>query len=490
MAKHTATSKLILVTGATGYIASRLIPRLLEQNYRVRVLARRGGALTGRSWHPRVEVFEGDINRPEQMGAALAEVQTVYYLIHNMQLGRGYTHVETEAAHHFTFTAKNAGVEHIIYLGGLADPNDKHLAPHLRSRMETGEALRESGVPVTEFRAGVIAGSGSISFEMIRFMAEAIPLMIGPTWLKNKTQPIATENVIDYLMAALEIPDKQNRILEIGGEDVTSYRDLMLQYARLRGLKRRLIMLPGIPPWFMAMGVAMMTPVPLRIAYALIGGLANDSIVQHEEARRIFPNIQLINFEEATRNALGHLSPTSVERVWEGPGREVIRIKHEGFFIDYRRMEVNTPPESVYRVLTSLGGPDGWLYANWLWQLRGWVDKRLGGPGLRGRGNPIKRNDRVDYYRVEEMKQNSRLRLHSELRAPGEGWVEWRVDAKHRPGLMSGNQAEVEGSVLTQTVYFAPRGLPGFLYWYALSPLHRLVFRGLIRAIKRRSASQ
>ena len=317
--------KLILVTGASGYIASRLIPRLLEQGYRVRAMARRPEQLAARAWGNRVEFVRGDITVPGRLGPALDGVQTAYYLIHSMTIGRGYTRIEIDSANNFALAAERAGVEHIIYLGGLADPNAKHLAPHLRSRMETGETLRRGKVPVTEFRAGVIAGSGSISFEMIRFMTEALPLIIGPAWLKNKTQPIAAENVIDYLMAALENTDKQSRIFEIGGNEISTYGDLMLQYARVRGLKRKLLMLPGIPLWFMAVGVGMMTPVPRRIAHALIGGLAGDSIVQHDEAQRIFPNIKLINFEDATTNALSHLSPFSMERVWEGLDRNAVQ---------------------------------------------------------------------------------------------------------------------------------------------------------------------
>jgi len=344
--------------------------------------------------------------------------------------------------------------------------------------METGEMLRRGKVPVTEFRAGVIAGSGSISFEMIRFMAEALPVIIGPIWLRNRAQPIATENVIDYLIAALENTDKQSRIFEIGGNETDTYGNLMLRYARVRGLKRRLIMLPGIPFWFMSLGVEMMTPVPRRIAYALIGGLSSNSIVQRDEARRIFPNIKLINFEEATTNALQHLSPSSIERIWEGLNNDAVHIKHEGFFIDSRRIEINASPESVYQVLTFLGGGHGWLYANWLWQLRGWMDLRLGRPGLRGRSDSLKENGIVDFYRVEAMEANRFLRLYSELRAPGDGWMEWKV------------KAFKNGSLLTQTAFFAPRGLPGFLYWYLLDPLHRLVFRGLIRAIKHRSETQ
>ena len=472
------TNKLILVTGASGYIASRLIPRLLEQNYGVRGLARRPEQLAARSWGSRVELLRGDITLPASLAPALDGVHTAYYLIHNMTIGRGYTRIEIESAHHFALAAERAGVQHVVYLGGLANPNAKHIGLHLRSRMETGEMLRYGKVPVTELRAGVIAGSGSISFEMIRFMTEALPLMIGPTWLKNKTQPIAAENVIDYLIAALENPAKQNRVFEIGGGEISTYGDLMLQYARARGLKRKLLMLPGIPLWLMAAGVGMLTPVPRRIAYALIGGLAGDSIVQHDEARRIFPNIKLINFEEAAANALSHLSPSAMERVWEGSGRDAVRLKHEGFFVDYRRIEINASPESVYQVITSFGSNSDWLYANWLRKLRGWMDRFL--PQLFSFSPPIfiengGRWRGARYYRVEAMEPDHLLRLRSELRVPGDDWLEWRIAAMENKSL------------LTQTAFFAPRGLPGFLYWHLLDPLHRLVFRGLLRAIKRRS---
>ena len=276
-------------------------------------------------------------------------------------------------------------------------------------------------------------------------------------------------------MTALKNFNKQTRIFEIGGNEIATYGDLMLRYARVRGLKRRLILLPGIPLWFMAIGVGMMTPVPRRIAYTLIGGLASDSIVQHDEVRQIFPNVKLINFEGATTNALQNLSPSSIDRVWEGLGRDAANLKHEGFFIDYRRVESNASPETVYQVFTSLGGQRGWLYANWLWQLRGWIDKKLGGPGLRVRRNSLTENSVVDCYRVEAIKPNHLLRLYCELRAPGAGWMEWRIEAFDNRSL------------LTQTAFFAPRGLPGFLYWYAMSAFHNFVFRGLMKTIKHRS---
>src|SRR6266498_2071472 len=287
--------KLILVTGATGYIASRLIPRLLDSGYRVRCLARNPLRLKGRSWFRYVEVIQGDVTMPSTLPAAMDGVHTAYYFVHNMTYGRGYTTLELGSARAFAAAAKESGVEHIIYLGGLADP-EQHIAPHMRSRIETGVVLRQGSVPVTEFRAGVITGSGSISFEMIRFMTELFPIVPGPTWMRNKSQPIAIQNVIDYLLAALENPNGRSGIFEIGGPDIMAYGDLMLRYARARGLKRRMILLPGIPVVFMAFGVGLMTPVPRPIAHALIAGLANDSVVEHPEALKLFPEVKLIGF--------------------------------------------------------------------------------------------------------------------------------------------------------------------------------------------------
>jgi uncharacterized protein YbjT (DUF2867 family) len=327
-------SPLILVTGATGYIASRLIPRLLERGYRVRAMARHPERLKARKWFPQVEVMQGDVMSPPSLIPALDGVYTAYYLIHNMARGRGYIPIEIEGARKFASAAGAAGVEHIIYLGGLADP-EQHIAPHLRSRIETGVMLRQGKVPVTEFRAGVIIGSGSISFEMIRFMTELFPIIPGPAWLKNKSQPIAVQNVVDYLLAALENHNGEGGVFEIGGADVFTYQDLMLRYAHIRGHKRSFVLFPYIPVWFMAFGVDLATPVPYPIAYALAGGLANDSIVLHGEARKTFPEVRLMDYESAIREAVRRLHPLEVEQVWDD-GRNAI-LKHEGFFILHRK---------------------------------------------------------------------------------------------------------------------------------------------------------
>jgi uncharacterized protein YbjT (DUF2867 family) len=477
---------LILVTGSSGYIASRLIPRLLEKGVRVRALARKPEWLATRSWAQGVEFVRGDVTDPVSLASAFEGVNTAYYLIHSMAGGRGYTRIETEAARTFASMAEEAGVEHIIYLGGLADPHARNLAPHMRSRIETGITLRQGKSPVTEFRAGVIVGPGSISFEMIRYLTECFPVLPGPRWLKNKVQPVSARNVIDYLVAALDHPEARGGIYELGGPEVMLYSDTMLRYARLRGHRRWLFTLPGIPIPIMARFVDWLTPVPASIAAPLIGGLQSDSIVEDDSARRVFPEIELIPYGKAVTESLAELNPSQIERVWEGLGREQVSMKHEGFFINYRRVEVDAAPESVYRVLASMGGRNGWPFANWLWLLRGWLDKMVGGAGAHKRspspmqtGDGVKESDRLDYYRIERIEPDRLLRLYSELRAPGEGWMEWRIEK-----LLGG------GSTLSQTAFFAPRGLPGFLYWSLLDPVHSFVFNGLILAVKRQSEVQ
>lgn len=328
------TPALILVTGATGYIASLLIPQLLQRGYAVRAMARQPERLKSRVWAAQVEISQADVMEPEALAPALNGVHAAYYLVHNMARGHGYTKAELQGARNFAEAAQKAGVQHIIYLGGLADP-EQRLAPHMRSRIETGRTLRAGNVPVTEFRAGIILGSGSISFEMIRFMTEALPIIPGPVWMKNKTQPIAAQTVIDYLLAALANPNGRGRVFEIGGPEIVTYQELMLTYARLRGHRRRFLLLPYVPPWFMAFGVRLTTPVKYHIAYALVGGLSNDSVVLHGEAQQTFPEVKLIGRESAVAGALKRLHPLKIEPVWDQSQNAA--LKHEGFFILHRK---------------------------------------------------------------------------------------------------------------------------------------------------------
>jgi uncharacterized protein YbjT (DUF2867 family) len=434
-------AKLVLVTGATGYIASRLIPRLLEHDYRVRCLARDPRRVAGRSWFPYVEVVPGEVTVPSTLALALMDVHTAYYLIHNMTFGRGYTERELQGAGAFASAAERAGVRHIVYLGGLADP-EQHIAPHMRSRIETGKVLRQGNVPITEFRAGVITGSGSISFEMIRFMTELFPMVPGPMWMKNKSQPIAIKNVIDYLLAALENPNGRGGVFEIGGPDIMTYGELMLRYARLRGLKRRMLLIPGIPLWLMAFGVGLMTPVPRPIAHALIEGLKSDSVVQHDKARRVFPEVQLIPFNAAAQEAFENTHPIHIERVWEDGKQDAKFIKHEGCFIDYCEVRTPAAPEKIFQALKYV------------------VD------------NP--------HWCVEVSEHNRQMIIRDKKQPAGAQWIEWRAGRLDNPTYTR----------FTQTVFFSPRGLPGFLYWYLLYPFRRLTFRTLLHSIAEQSERQ
>jgi uncharacterized protein YbjT (DUF2867 family) len=466
--------KVILVTGATGYIGNCLIPRLLEKGYQVRVLVREPERLCGRSWISQVEVARGDLLNAHSLAATLDNVAAAFYLVHNMSSGRHYESREAESARNFAAMADAAGLQQIIYLGGLAHPEEK-IGAHMRSRLHTGEILRSGRVPVTEFRASLIIGSGSISFEMIRYLTEQFPLLVGPRHLKNLAQPIGVQDVLAYLLAALETPACRGGIYEIGGSDTLSYAQAILAYAHLRGLRRGALLLPWIPMNLMAFLVGRLTPVPMRIARPLIGGMRGSSIVRTAFAEKIFHEIHPQTYRDSILQALEGLSPSRLEPVWR-TGASLCRVKMEGFFIENREIRLEVRPEAVYQVVSGMGGKKGWLYLNGLWKLRGLLDRLVGGPGMRGRSSDVtlSENDIVDYYRVEALEQGRMLRLKAELKAPGQGWMEWRTTP------------EGVGTVLSQTAFFAPKGMKGFIYWYLLWPVHALVFAGLIRAISQR----
>jgi uncharacterized protein YbjT (DUF2867 family) len=467
---------LILVTGANGYIGGCLVPRLLDKGYRVRCLTRNPALLENRSWYAQVEILQGDIIANETVDKALEGVTASYYLIHNMASGYQYPERDFISATNFGSSAGKSGLQHIIYLGGLAD-STAEVSRHMRSRLQTGDVLRKCGVPVTEFQASMIIGAGSISFEMIRFLTEQIPILIGPRWFQNYAQPIAIENVLDYLLAALETPGCKNRVFEIGGKDIITYAEAMLIYARLRGLKRRMVILPITPLKLMAFGVDKLTPVRANIARPLIDGMRSNSIVRNDAASQVFPQIKPIDYQMAISTALSKYSPANIELVWENRADSVKITKHAGFLIDSRHVCVDASPECIFDVLTNLGGKSGWLYLNSLWQLRGLLDRLIGGPGMRGRqASKLKEGETVDFYCVEALNPGRLFRLQAEVRAPGTGWMEWRV--KPQAG---GNSA------LSQIAYFAPKGVFGFLYWYILFPVHGLVLAGLIKGIAYRA---
>jgi uncharacterized protein YbjT (DUF2867 family) len=466
---------LILVSGGTGYVGGLLTPRLLERGYRVRLLVREPARLDGRSWRPQVEVVEGDLLSPARLQQAMQGVSAAFYLVHNMASGRNYTEKEIDAARNFAAAAMAASLKQVIYLGGLADPAED-IGRHLRSRIQTGELLRQGTVPVTEFRASLIIGAGSISFEMIRYLTEQFPLLVGPGWMRNCTQPIAIQNVLDYLLSALEDPVTFGEIYEIGGAQALSYAETLRIYAEQRGLKRRLVALP-LPVKGMAAVAGILTPVSARIAGPLLGGMRSDSVVCTDAARRDFPDILPMSYAESVAQALKQLCPESLDIPMEN-GAASFRIVQAGFFVEGRQVRLDVPPGAVYRVLTGLGGRHGWLALNGLWKLRGWIDRLVGGPGLRGRrsADELVEGDPLDYYRVETLERDHLVRLRAELKAPGQGWMEWRL----RP-------AQGKAVYLTQIAYFAPKGVSGFLYWYLLLPVHRLAFAALVKAIARRA---
>jgi uncharacterized protein YbjT (DUF2867 family) len=415
----------------------------------------------------------------------MENVDHAYYFIHSMSDTANFSSRDLVAAEHFGKAAKDAGVQRIIYLGGLGNPQ-ADLSTHLRSRQETGEVLRGSGIPVTEFRAAIIVGSGSTSFEMIRYLAERIPIMITPKWVSTKVQPISIRNVLDYLVAALEVPESAGEIIEIGGDDVLTYGEMMMEYARVRRLKRYLIPVPVLTPRLSSYWVHWVTPLHANIAKPLIDGLRNEVVVRDQTAKRLFPEVKLIDYHSSVERALAKLNPDRIESTWSdslatsnGDSTPVHLSNIEGMITERRELEMAAPAKSVFSLIRSIGGKNGWLFAGFLWQLRGFLDRLVGGVGLRrGRRHPdqVRVGDALDFWRVEAFEPDRLLRLRSEMKLPGEAWLQFETQAK--PG----------GSTkLVQTAYFAPRGLIGHLYWYALYPIHRIVFLGLIRAIAKRT---
>lgn len=478
-------SELVLVTGATGYIGGRLVPHLQDAGYRVRVLARDPERLQGRDWLARVEIAQGDVLKPETLAGAMQDVRAAYYLVHSMSEAANFRQRDLDAARNFATAAKEAQVARVIYLGGLGD-GDAELSKHLRSRQETGDALREAGVPVTEFRAAIIVGSGSVSFEIIRTMTERVPLMVCPRWVYTRIQPISIRDVLDYLVAAMSVPTSAGRVIEIGGADVQTYGDMIMGYARARELKRWLIPVPVLTPNLSAYWVHWMTPISASIAHALIEGLRNEVVVRDASAHMIFPTIEPVDYAQALDQALEQMRSGQVETSWsdalissKGDRAPASLTFREGIITEARQRIVATPASAVYRIFSGLGGTRGWLYANWLWQLRGVLDRMLGGVGFRrGRRHPdeLHVGDALDFWRVEKVEPNHLLRLRAEMRVPGLAWLEFQVNPQ-------GNDT----TRLLQTAFFVPHGLLGLAYWYLLYPIHSLIFSGMIRAIAQRA---
>lgn len=471
----------ILLTGATGYVGGRLLRALEASGRQVRCLARRPEFLRSRVSET-TEVVAGDVLDRASLDSALAGIHTAYYLVHSLGSRGDFEQRDRRAAETFGAAARDARVERIVYLGGLGAKGEG-LSPHLRSRQATGDALRASGVPVVEFRAAVILGSGSLSFELIRALVERLPIMICPRWVQTKTQPIAIEDVITYLTAALDLPPGYSGIIDIGGADQVAYSDIMLEYARLRGWKRLLIPVPLLTPRLSSLWLGLTTPVYARIGRQLIEGVRNATVIEGDTASRLFA-IRPMGLTAALERAMANedqemattrwsdaLSAGGVQRSWAG-------VRLGARLIDSRELTVPLPPSLAFRPIRRIGGQAGWYAFNWLWHLRGGLDLLVGGVGLRrGRRDPdqLLVGDAVDCWRVESYEPDRRLRLAAEMRLPGRAWLEFEVTPT----------ANGQSSSIRQIAVFEPAGLPGLIYWYCVYPLHAQVFAGMLRGIRR-----
>ena len=466
----------VLLTGATGYVGGRLLPELERRGVALRCFLRRPESLRGRA-APSTELAAGDALDAQSVARALADVDAAYYLIHSMG-GEDFAARDREAARIFGTAAREAGVKRIVYLGGLGE-NSGGLSEHLRSRQETGEILRESGVPVVEFRASIVLGSGSLSFEMIRALVERLPVMICPRWVAVEAQPIAVEDVIAYLAAALDLPAGTERVYEIGGPDRVTYGDLMREYARQRGLKRLLVPVPLLTPRLSSLWLGLVTPLYARVGRKLVDSMRIPTVVRDTGALLVFP-VKPRGVREAIARALVNEDGAFARTRWsDAVSSSGLTERYGGDrigtrFIDSRMALVPVPPSSAFAPIQRIGGDAGWYYGNFLWQLRGFLDLLAGGVGLRrGRRHPdeLREGDALDFWRVEAVEPNRLLRLRAEMRVPGRAWLQFEITPA--PG----------GAEIRQTAVFDSSGLFGLVYWYALYPIHRFVFGGMLRGI-------
>lgn len=473
-------SRRVLLTGATGYVGGRLLTALVAAGHRVRCLARRPEALHHRAG-PQVEIVAGAAQDGASLDRALAGCEVAYYLVHSMGIGGRFEAADRQAAARFGEAARTAGVRRIIYLGALGTGGG--LSPHLASRHEVGRILAASGVPTLEFRASIVIGSGSLSFEMIRALVERLPVMIAPRWVRTRAQPIAIEDVIAYLLAGLDIATAERRVWEIGGSDVVSYEDLMREYARQRGLRRLIVPVPVLSPTLSSLWLGLVTPLYARVGRKLVDSMRNETVVADDSARRTFA-VRPRGFREAIARALAHEDREFAETRWSdalsagGLPRSWAGARLGSRLVDSRAIQVAAPPPVAFALIERIGGTTGWYAANALWRLRGLLDLLVGGVGLRrGRRDPrhLVVGDAVDFWRVEAIEPGHRLLLAAEMRLPGRAWLVFEV------------APEGPGTIVRQTALFDPAGLLGLAYWYALYPLHRLAFGRMLRGIARQA---
>lgn len=469
----------VLLTGATGYVGGRLLPLLEREGHRVRCVTRRPEALRS-IVDDASEVVQGDVLNADSLDAAMEGIDTAFYFVHSMGSKADFEAADRQAAQNFADAARRAGVRRIIYLGGLGNL-DKKLSKHLRSRQETGEILRSSGVQVIELRASIVIGSGSLSFEMIRALVERLPVMICPKWVGVLAQPIAIEDVLGYLLESVELAEGDSKIYEIGGPDQVSYGQIMQEYARQRGLHRLMFPVPVLTPYLSSLWLGLVTPLYARVGRKLVESLKNPTLLSNNVASTAF-SIRPRSLSDAIARALINedrefaatrwsdaLSSSGQSKTWSG-------VRFGSRLVDSRIVEVGMPPATAFAPIQHIGGRTGWYYGNRLWRVRGFLDLLVGGVGVRrGRRDPVKLRigDALDFWRVEAFEPNRLLRLRAEMKVPGRAWLEFEV-----------NDCD-QGSTVRQTAIFDPVGLLGLTYWYALYPLHQLVFaRMLGRLVK------
>ena len=471
---------LVGLTGATGYIGGRLLSALESRGERVRCLSRRPEYLEARVG-PGTEVVHGDVSRPRTLRAALQGLETVYYLVHSMGSGGSFVEADRKAAAALGRAARAAGVRRLVYLGGLGEGE---LSEHLASRQEVGRILRESGLPAVEFRSSIVIGSGSASFELLRALVERLPVMVTPRWVTTRTQPIAIEDVVAYLLAALDYEPEGGEVFEIGGADVCSYLDLMHEYADQRGLRRQMVPVPVLTPRLSSLWLHLVTPVYAGIGRELVDSLRNETVVNDPRALDVFP-VRPRTSAEAVARALANEDNEVAETRWSdeapAPSPGYGGARYGSRLVDSRSVDLSRPPAVAFAPIRRIGGDTGWYIGDGLWKVRGALDLLVGGPGLRrGRRDPVglRIGDTIDFWRVEKFEPDRLLRLAAEMKIPGRAWLQFEVDPDGKGG-----------STIRQTAIFDPAGVAGLAYWYSLWPIHDYIFGGMLEGIAAASAT-
>ncbi len=475
-----------LVTGATGYLGGRLVGRLLAEGHQVRCMTRTASRLRDLPWHDNVEVAEADALQPDTLTAALAGIEVAYYLIHSIDSGPDFSALDRRAANNFADAAGDAGVGRIVYLGGLS-PADGDLSAHLASRREVGDILLAGRVPVAVLQAAIIIGSGSASFEMLRYLTERLPAMIAPRWVRTRIQPIAVRDVLRYLAGCATLPADVSRRFDIGGPDVLTYVEMMQRYAAVAGLRRRRIVpVPLLTPRLSALWVNLVTPVPGAIAKPLVESLINEVVCGEHDIAQYVPDPPegLLSFNGAVQLALQNARDSAVETRWSGavwPGAPSDPLPTDprwaggSLYVDDRTVAVDVPRDRLWSVIEGIGGSNGWYSFPLAWAVRGWADRLVGGVGLR-RGRRDRQHlqvgEALDFWRVEEIEPGRLLRLRAEMKLPGEAWLELIIE--------TGGDGK---PLFRQRAVFVPQGIPGHLYWWAVKPFHGIVFSGMARNI-------